>query len=1101
MTAGTIGTVTLRVIGINREQDSEGRHPFTMVRMPIRLRERDIEIDDTSADHHLGYTEADGRVTFRVQPGRYHVLAGYERTPVDTVDVTAGCDLAHVVKLGTSIQLSVSTTSGQDDWQPPFADELLSHTGQIRLRIEWHDADEVLFPPDDRGSIRVTVLGRGIEVDQGPERVVRGRRSAEESEPHAREYRLVIPHGYEETDVMLTFGPLRGQLTAGMPPTLKLESYRQPTPIEGSISVGLRRTASRLTEDVPLWIGIRKSTDSLGFDRYFEFMNWVFCNDPWDRPHHSGRQRDELASLDDRRRLPFTDTDAYRNIKVATEAFVMANCGIFSEIDRFDSQYVIDQVIVPAGPSRLREAAERYLEPVEGATSPGVIPYLAIIRRKLADQRIKITDIGDVMLGVSREQVDACYGLLRRKLSCPCLLELIWSYWQEEGMLVQTMNALARRFQNVRSPRGNDPLANLEIDPLRPLNNVIWGYIQDEQHRLSVVRRNYEYDHHYGLRLAGRAVQEMRTADSRSKFLEAFHTLLSITANFYKRDDDTTIVADGFPVLNGLKEAHLILSQGAHNQFGDLPSTARIEMLMQQWILARPEFREFLPTRIMVAYPEPWMDRVDAMKKLQGWTDTIGAALPQPGDLRRAGPPVDPLRRLGERQRPGAGNQLGALLAAGDPGLPARLSLGVPGSISASTSTNARIDATLPSVHLVHRLEEQCVGRRRAVMIGRRVMLGLHLSALSRLGASERLARALACADARALRRRSRKRPRPLSSRGILRGSPARKRDCCFHRRCTCSAICSPAIAAQGRQPADRCQGLSDRPLGDRAGAASTAPHARPTRITMPARWRRRRGGRFRAGLRPIIVTDGLCPSCGRLAPLPELARAAADYGGHLVVDDTQALGIVGRPAGKSAPLGLGGGGTLAWYGLHGPRVHIGASLAKAFGAPLAVLVGGSAIVGKIAREGATRIHTSPPSMASIAAARSAVSTNATAGDLVRARLSRRIAHLRQGLVGIGARLISALPLPMQVVALPASRSARAVLTALAARKVRALIVEGCGGKPVLSVILTAQHANAEIDRLIEALAVALDGGSFTPQTGYPNHEQHSHIRNRAVRL
>ena len=45
-------------------------------------------------------------------------------------------------------------------------------------------------------------------------------------------------------------------------------------------------------------------------------------------------------------------------------------------------------------------------------------------------------------------------------------------------------------------------------------------------------------------------------------------------------------------------------------------------MLMQEWLLARPEFREFLPTRISVAYPEPWMDRVDAMKKLQGWTDT-----------------------------------------------------------------------------------------------------------------------------------------------------------------------------------------------------------------------------------------------------------------------------------------------------------------------------------------------------------------------------------------------------------------------------------------------------------------------------------------------
>ena len=32
--------------------------------------------------------------------------------------------------------------------------------------------------------------------------------------------------------------------------------------------------------------------------------------------------------------------------------------------------------------------------------------------------------------------------------------------------------------------------------------------------------------------------------------------------------------------------------------------------------------REFLPRRIMVDYPEPWMDSVETMKTLQGWTDT-----------------------------------------------------------------------------------------------------------------------------------------------------------------------------------------------------------------------------------------------------------------------------------------------------------------------------------------------------------------------------------------------------------------------------------------------------------------------------------------------
>ncbi len=257
---------------------------------------------------------------------------------------------------------------------------------------------------------------------------------------------------------------------------------------------------------------------------------------------------------------------------------------------------------------------DRYLKFVNG-TSDRTLTYLALIRDKLRDVRLKVSLFEDADLP------QECFGILRHKLTEPCLLELIWSYWHEEGMLVQTVNTIARRFQNVRGRTALDPLANLEIDPLRPLNNLFWGYIQDEQHRLSVVRRGYEYDHHYGLRLYGKAVPELRPADSRSKFLEAFHNLLHLCLPFYKQDDDTTVVADGFPMLNALKELHLIMSEGAHNQFGDLPSTARIEMLMQQWILARPEFREFQPTRIMVAYPEPWMDRVDAMKKLQGWTD------------------------------------------------------------------------------------------------------------------------------------------------------------------------------------------------------------------------------------------------------------------------------------------------------------------------------------------------------------------------------------------------------------------------------------------------------------------------------------------------
>jgi len=395
-----------------------------------------------------------------------------------------------------------------------------------------------------------------------------------------------------------------------------------PSPVSGNIGVSLSRTETEPTEDLALWTLIRNSTESLSFTNYLQFMDQLFCK-PRDATGGIGAAKSAFENLALRRFLPFNDSDSYRVLKAATEAFVMVNCGVLHDEGAFnggafnqeaDAAY-LDRRDIPNGSMA---TISDYLEEVDGIPT---LPYLAVIRRKLPD--IAINTRAPLPHDDPAFGADVCFGIIQERLRHPCLLELIWSYWHEEGMLVQSMNAITQRFQNLRSPGiGPDPLANTEIDMLRPLNNLLWGYTQDEQHRLTVPRRNYEYDHHYGVRLAGKAVQNFRPADSRSKFLEAFHHLLRLLSAFYKQDDDTTVKADAFPVLNALKEVHLILSQGAHNQFGDLPSTARIEMLMQQWLLGRPEFREFLPTRVMVAYPEPWMDRVDAMKKLQGWSDT-----------------------------------------------------------------------------------------------------------------------------------------------------------------------------------------------------------------------------------------------------------------------------------------------------------------------------------------------------------------------------------------------------------------------------------------------------------------------------------------------
>ena len=399
-------------------------------------------------------------------------------------------------------------------------------------------------------------------------------------------------------------------------------------------TVTMRRAESPPTADQALWTAIRNSANALTFNNYARFMDIVMCGDDGDLGVGIGYAQHLRDRVKHRLRLPFPDTDAYRQLKVATEVFVMFNCGVF-----FDEQRRLE---LEMSRDMLAAESRRYYQHVEAetindywnqllenvATEPGkpaaaTIPYLAIIRRKLQDVPVvHPTHEGREGWLQTEESATACLGILMRKLTHPCLLELIWSYWHEEGMLVQTMNAITWRFQNRRGAGDRDPLTLLEIDPLRPLNNFIWGWVQDEQHRLTVARRAYEYDHHYGLNLLGKAVPPVRGADSRSRFLEAFHNLLFRCSIFFKEDDDTTVVADGFPILNALKEVHLLLTQGAHNQYGDLPWTARQEMLMQEWMLARPEMREFLPSRIMVDYPEPWMDRVETMKTLQGWTDT-----------------------------------------------------------------------------------------------------------------------------------------------------------------------------------------------------------------------------------------------------------------------------------------------------------------------------------------------------------------------------------------------------------------------------------------------------------------------------------------------
>jgi 8-amino-7-oxononanoate synthase len=255
-----------------------------------------------------------------------------------------------------------------------------------------------------------------------------------------------------------------------------------------------------------------------------------------------------------------------------------------------------------------------------------------------------------------------------------------------------------------------------------------------------------------------------------------------------------------------------------------------------------------------------------------------------------------------------------------------------------------------------------------------------------------------------------------------------------------------------------------------RWGAACAQARKLPLRLFPAHDWRALRN-RLDRQHRPVILTDGYHPGQGRPAPLAAYAALAAERGGLLVVDDTQALGLLGARPGPAMPYGHGGGGSLAACGVQGPHVLVGASLAKAFGAPLAVLSGSAARIAAFRGRSRTAVHCSPVSAAAVGAARAALALNTRSGEGLRARLATLVERFRRGLGRIGLHTVGG-TFPVQTLVPVAGRDGRRLHHALLEGGVRAVLHTGYPAAS-LSFVFTALHREEEIDRAVAAIAQA----------------------------
>lgn len=215
----------------------------------------------------------------------------------------------------------------------------------------------------------------------------------------------------------------------------------------------------------------------------------------------------------------------------------------------------------------------------------------------------------------------------------------------------------------------------------------------------------------------------------------------------------------------------------------------------------------------------------------------------------------------------------------------------------------------------------------------------------------------------------------------------------------------------------------------------------------------------LRPGERPLLMSDGVFPVSGEIAPVAELWAVIRPWGGLLALDDAHATGV----------LGAQGRGTLEHFSLTeaGVTCH---TFSKALGAYGGFIVGSAALIGELTAYANVQEGASRPPLPAAAAATAALALLQDGG--LRRRLQANVAQARAGLRGLGWSLPET-PVPILCLAHRAGLNLARIQADLFAQDVLVAHSTHYTSVPAggaLRVAIFASHTPAQVARLITAL-------------------------------
>lgn len=209
-------------------------------------------------------------------------------------------------------------------------------------------------------------------------------------------------------------------------------------------------------------------------------------------------------------------------------------------------------------------------------------------------------------------------------------------------------------------------------------------------------------------------------------------------------------------------------------------------------------------------------------------------------------------------------------------------------------------------------------------------------------------------------------------------------------------------------------------------------------------------------GGKPLILSDGIFPIFGNIAPAKEYSEIAEKYNGLVWLDDAHALGVIGE----------NGKGTLEYFGINPANVFYGGTFSKAFGGFGGVIPGEKDFIDEIKRSQIQSGATPVPSAA--AAASLAGLRILKANPNLRIRLWENASRLKRGLEGIGIETNNTI-VPIAAWTMKSKSDMEKLQKELLKKNIVIQFIQyvGAGESGALRIVVFSTHTAEQIDNLI----------------------------------